>query len=702
MKVPLAWLKEYAPIRLSPEALAERLTMAGLEVTAIERIDGEPVLNLEITPNRPDCLSIIGIAREVAAITGAKLKPPRLAQGSRLKARNGQPRASSLQPPATLSIRIEDHKGCLRYIGRLIEGVAIRPSPAWMQKRLVACGLRPINNVVDITNYVLLETGQPLHAFDYDRLLAGTIVVRRANAHEAITTIDGQRRPLSTEMLVVADAKRPVAAAGVMGGRETEVVEGTSRILLESAQFHSIIVRRTARALGLSSESSYRFERGVDPAGVELASRRALALLVQLAGGRQTAISDVGKKASRPVVVSLESEKLSRWLGVSIQPVKTRQALQALGFRVNQRAGQWRIRVPSFRLDVRQDVDLIEEIARLQRYDRLPATTPHAALGLPALKPARQAGISRDQDSQSYRFTQGLCELCASLGLWEVMTWSLISEEELERVGLSPSPQTPLRLVNPLSRDQVALRPTLLPGMLRTIAHNLSRGASGVRIFELGNVFEARPGPRETLQLGIGIAGFWQRSWQGVQPSDLFRLKGLIEQLVGRLVHKSLVIEACPLAWAEAGQSGKVLVDGRMLGVLGEVARRICQAFECEERVWFAELVVEALKPSPRPLTRVLLPSPFPPVKRDLSFIVEQRTELATLLELIRTVGTPLVSRLELVDRYTGPQVPKTCHSLTFSLEYRDPSRTLTAVEVDQVHAKIGQALVERFGAQLR
>ena len=268
MKVPLEWLREFVPIRHRPDELARRLTMAGLEVTGIDRVENELVLDLEITPNRPDCLSIIGVAREVAAITGAKLKLPGLAQGSRLKARGEKPRASSLEPPAKLTIRIEDRKGCARYLGRLIEGVRIGPSPAWMQSRLLACGLRPINNVVDITNYVLLEYGQPLHAFDYRLLHEGTIVVRRAKEHEQLLALDGNQYLLLAGALVIADRDRPIAVAGVIGGQETAVNEHTTHMVLESAWFDPLPVRRTARALGLSSESSYRFERGVDPVGV--------------------------------------------------------------------------------------------------------------------------------------------------------------------------------------------------------------------------------------------------------------------------------------------------------------------------------------------------------------------------------------------------------------------------------------------------
>jgi phenylalanyl-tRNA synthetase beta chain len=315
MRVPLEWLKDYVAIRLKPEALAHRLTMAGLEVTGIATVDGQPVFDIEVTPNRADCLSIIGIAREVAAMTGQRLKLPKF--GVRNSEFGMQRKHSQLRiPHSAFRIRIVDRKGCRRYIGRLLTGVTVGPSPSWMQRRLSACGIRPINNVVDITNYVLLEYGQPLHAFDVERLAQRTILVRRATEKEAITTLDGVARTLSPDMLVIADASRAVAVAGVMGGVGSEVTPRTAAVLLESAWFDPVTVRRTSRALGLASESSYRFERGVDQVGVETASARAASLICQLAGGTEQACLDAGEKPAVKPAIVVDASRAGRWLGV--------------------------------------------------------------------------------------------------------------------------------------------------------------------------------------------------------------------------------------------------------------------------------------------------------------------------------------------------------------------------------------------------
>jgi len=367
MRVPLEWLKEFVTIRDTPEALAGRLTMAGLEVVGIERVNGEPVLDLEITPNRADCLSILGVAREVAVLTGQRLKLPGQETGDRRQGKRGRTRLMS--HVSCLKIVIEDRAGCRRYIGRLLEGVRMGSSPAWMQRRLAACGLRPINTVVDITNYVLLETGQPLHAFDFDRLAQGTIVVRRAQATEALTTLDGVRRTLSPEILVIADAETPVAVAGVMGGVGSEVTPTTRRVLLESAWFDPVTVRRAARRLGLASESSYRFERGVDPVGVETASARAGALIRELAGGEEAAVRDVGAKPSPRRAITVEGPRLNRWLGTRLEAPTIRSTLAQLSCRVasSGMSASMQVTPPSFRQDLTQAVDLYEEVARVMR-----------------------------------------------------------------------------------------------------------------------------------------------------------------------------------------------------------------------------------------------------------------------------------------------------------------------------------------------
>jgi len=693
MRVPLEWLKEYVTIRLKPEALAERLTMAGLEVVGIINLAGEPVLDMEITPNRADCLSMIGVAREVATITGQRLKLPS-AQGSglRVRGKGRSPRARSPEPGAPLTVRIEDRKGCSRYIGRLIEGVTLGPSPEWMQRRLIACGARPINNIVDSTNYVLLEYGQPLHAFDYGRLAEGTIVVRRARAQEPITTLDGVRRALTPEMLVIADGRAAVAVAGIMGGIGSEVSPATTAVLLESALFDPVTVRRTARALGLSSESSYRFERGVDPVGVETASVRAAELICALAGGRVRSVHDVGAAPSGHASIDLDINRLNRWLGTRLSPVQIRTTLARLACRVasSDRGAVLRVLPPSFRRDLTMEVDLFEELARMVGYDRIPSTVPVVPMRAEA---RADAGVM-------YERVQSVRRVCASLGLTEAITWALVSEHDLAQCGYRTD--RAVHLANPLSQDHAYLRPSLLLGLLQAVRRNVTQGAASARFFEVGRV--TRPGapPREELRVGIALSGMWLRDWQATQACDFFRLKGVVESLLSRLCAGAVHTEPATPPWAEPGQGAVLMMNGRAIGEAGQVSRAMAAALDLDHDLWFAELELDGLLVSQRAGGRIQPPPVFPPVKRDLSVLVRDETPFAQLDRAIREAGGTVASRVELVDRYTGTQVPAGKHSLTFSIEYRDPSRTLTAEEVDAVHRRIGETLVSRFGVQIR
>ena len=691
MHVPIEWLKTYVPVRIKPEALAKQLTMAGLEVISLVDVDGQPVLDIEVTPNRADCLSIIGIAREVAAITGQRLQLPGAGGGRRGAGETKSPRPLPHTPCPT--IRIEDHTGCQRYLGRLIEGVRIGPSPGWMQRRLLACGVRPINNVVDITNYVLVEYGQPLHAFDYGHLTDGTIVVRRAKAQEPITTLDGVSRRLPTEALVIADAQQPVAVAGVMGGVGSEVTERTHAVLLESALFDPITVRRTARALGLASESSYRFERGVDPEGIETASVRAAALIAELVGGTVSAVRDVGTKPAARRPITLQVERLNRWLGTRIAPAEVRTGLARLACRVATSGTGTTLHVsaPSFRRDVVQDVDLYEEIARTIGYDRIPSTLPVAPLA-----------CGSSPEGRSYRHLQSLRCLCASLGLAEAMTWSLLSETDLARCGW-PAAEA-IRLSNPLSQEHVYLRPTLLVGLLRAVRRNATQGVENIRFFEVGRLFKPGPGhaPLEEPWLGVALSGAWQRDWAVQQPADLFHVKGVLQALASRLCEGSLQFVSTPQAWAEPAQSAAVELSGQTIGAAGQVSRALAAAFDLEGPVWIAEVSVEGLLAARRRRLRAQSPPTFPPVKRDLSVLVSDDTSFESVDRAIRETGAPHAARVELIDSFRGERLPAGQHSLTFSLEYRDPTRTLTALEVDAIHQRIVQALASRFGAKLR
>jgi phenylalanyl-tRNA synthetase beta chain len=460
-------------------------------------------------------------------------------------------------------------------------------------------------------------------------------------------------------------------------------------VLLESARFDPISVRRTARALGVTSESSYRFERGVDPVGVEAASGRATALLCELAGGTLRTIVDTGTKPSKRTVIALDSARVNRWLGTNLSPAAMRTSLATLSCRVaaSGHGTLMRVSIPSFRQDLRGDVDLAEELARLQGYDRLPSHVPTSAL-------------PQDQgDSAPFWRLQSLRCVCASLGLAETINWSLISETELARCGVSPAQA--IRLVNPLSQDHAYLRPSLLMGLLQTVRRNVTQGMAAIHVFEVGAVASVEQAA-ESIRLGLALWGTWVRDWHANAPCDFFRLKGLIETLIGRLCHGEVRFVSTPHRWAEPTVSTAVTLNGEAIGMAGQVSRAVAEALDMKQPVWVAELSVSGLLKAKRPPTAIRIPATLPPVKRDLSISVDEHTPCEELSRAIGEVGGTLASHVELIDRYTGKSIPQGKYSLTFSIEYRDPARTLTAAEVDALHQRIGQALASRFGATLR
>ncbi|MBI4227152.1 MAG: phenylalanine--tRNA ligase subunit beta, partial [Candidatus Omnitrophica bacterium] len=527
MTLSWQWLKQYVTVRLTPQQAAERLTLAGLEITDRRVVSDDTRFACEVTPNRPDWLSHFGVARELAAITGSALK--------------GVPAARevpSVRGPRP-TITIKDRKACRRYVGLMIEGVTVGPSPAHLRQRLEAIGVRSLNNVVDVTNFVLHELGQPLHAFNADRLAKGRIVVRRAVAGESLTTIDGVARTLDPSILVIADAERPVAIAGIMGGQATEVTTATTRILLESAWFDPLVTRRASRALGLASDSSYRFERGIDFEQTVVAARRAAAMIIEVAGGHLVG-GLVDRRGARPAATKpiMWNPAEAAALGATIPATWQRQRFERLECRVSGSGARWRVTPPSFRADLNRPADLLEELARLWGYDRLPSTLPRpdpllAAVGSPEgsapwVRPLRVRECE-------------LRDLLIAAGLDETLTYSLISPAELQRL---PWTDPVLSLRNPLSQDRRVLRPTLVVGALETVARNLNRRAPGVAVFELGRTYHGTDGsPEERRRLIVALAGLRPSSWDAKPgPWDVFHAKGILDTLSERLIGK-------PLSW---------------------------------------------------------------------------------------------------------------------------------------------------------
>jgi phenylalanyl-tRNA synthetase beta chain len=648
----------------------------------------DAVLELDITPNRPDALSHLGVAREIAALTGARLKAPVVDVAEK------EPAASE-----RVKIRIDDAQGCPRYAARVIEGIKIGPSPAWMKRRLEACGVRSINNVVDVTNYVLLEYGHPLHAFDLDLLAGGEIVVRRARAGEKLTTLDGKARTLDAEDLLICDRDAPQGLAGVMGGGTSEVNAQTTRVMLEAAWFLPASVRRTAKRHGLHTEASHRFERGADIGAVPAALDRAAALIAELSGGtvREGRV-DLYPGQAEPRRVTLRPARLAQLLGTVVPAEECRRILESLGFKAegNQADGTTWI-VPTARVDVEREEDLIEEVARIRGYEAIPLTLP-AIMSALAPEPAEVVALRRVRLA------------LAAAGFDEVVNYAFVSPQELANAGASAG----IVLKNPLSVEQSVMRTSLLPGFLQNVSRNLRRQVETVRLYELGRTYHLRAGkldeagaPAEEIDRIGGIACGRRngRTWALPDvPIDFYDVRGAVEALLA-----ALKVFDARIAPADAGSrqlhpraSASLWVGDRAIGVLGQLHPKVARAFDVPAATFFFELelgpLVRAahLVPQARPLAR------FPSVLRDVAVLVEDRLTAESVEKVIQEVGGALLERATLFDAYSGERVPRGQKNLAFALSYRAADRTLTDDEVNAAHAKIVEEVQRRLGGSLR
>ena len=636
---------------------------------------GDVILDIEVTPNRPDCLSIIGIAREVAALSGEKVRPP---------ADHYQELAPAIG--SLISVSIADPDRCRRYCASFIEGVKVGVSPPWMQERLLSYGMRPINNIVDITNYVMLEYGQPLHAFDYERIGGRAIIVRRAGSGEVITTLDGVKRSLAPEMLVIADARVPVALAGVMGGAGSEVTEGTTRILLESANFDMVNIRRTSRSLALRSEASLRFERGLSPELTIPAIRRATQLILEIAGGRAAkGIADAYPGRQEKAPIKLSAREVKRLLGVEMSVERMKEVLTWLGFECQPAIDSaLEVQVPYWRTDISLAADLAEEIARTVGYDRIPTTIISGSLPQHEFTPALS-------------LKERIRDMLVGCGLQEVITYSLTSRE---RIGAAPS----LRVANPMSSEQEYLRTSLRPNLLATLSSNQKHEEGDIRLFEIGKVYLPQgndlPQEREML-VGVLAGPRTAPSWLGDKGHlDFYDAKGVVETLVGRLGVEAKFRQEKEEG-LHPGRAARIEIGGSGVGVVGELHPRIAEGIDLlPYPVALFEVEVEKLLPyvamagKYRPLPR------FPDSVRDIAVVVDEDIPSVKIKEIIEDY--PLVSRVALFDVYTGKQVPPCKKSLAFRVVYQSPTRTLTLAEVEKGEDEILARLSRELGATLR
>ncbi len=635
------------------------------------------VLDIGVTPNRPDCLSHVGVAREVAAAFGKRVQVPQTRH-----------RESKEKTSQHVKVEILDAEGCPRYCARMVRDVTIGPSPKWLQEALTAVGLRPVNNVVDVTNYVLMELGHPLHAFDYDRLAGQTIIVKRARDGETFTTLDGKPRALNREITMICDGERPVAIAGVMGGSNTEISDLTRNVLIESAYFEPRRVRRTSKFLG--------FERGADPQITVTAADRATKLIAELAGGEVLrGVVDVYPKKIRRRKVRLRTRRVNDFLGTSLTDSRMRKILRSLGLTVKQqRNDTFEVEIPPFRVDLEREVDLIEEVARILGYDNI--------------EEKRVVSIRLGSSAPEVSFSGSVREHFVGAGFHEIVTNSM---EHREIVDLCSD--NPVYVMNPISKEMSALRASLAPGMLEAIQRNLNRGSHNLRLFEVGRVFSVAPdssespyvkGYFEEERLCLGFTGDAKvADWYG--PSrrvDLFDVKGELETFFQKIsLDKFRFIY---YSTSNALSDGPILIEinGRYAGYFGLAKEEWLRRFELDQDILICELGVGVLQENRR-TRRQYNPLPkFPAVSRDLAFVVDRSVPAEKLQESIERSGGQLLRSVHLFDVYSGESVAGGKKSVAFSLEFQSEDRTLTDEEVESVVDGIVREMAKSYGAELR
>lgn len=685
MKVTYNWLKDFVEMKIPPKQLAEKLTMAGLEVTSLEEKEGDFIFEIEVTSNRPDCLSVIGLAREVAAITGKKLKLPKVS-GHQVTLPVRQTGGSSGRQ--LFSIKIENKKDCPLYTAKIIKDVKVRPSPNWLKQRLGLIGCRSVNNIVDITNYVLFTYGEPLHAFDSDKLSSDTIVVRRGKKDEKITTIDGEEKTLNPDILVIADREKAVAIAGIMGGKDTEVTESTKNILLEGAAFNPIIIRRGRQKLGIQTESSYRFERGIDLESVEFASGQATKHIREIAGGRFALAKGSLLPKRKKKTINLSLTDVKKILGVNIPVSKIKTILINLGFKLRtKKENNFTVEIPSFRCDVNLEIDLIEEIARIFGYEKIPKTLPKVSLQITANGIEDLVSLTKN--------------ILAGLGLNEVITYSLIEGDLLQDLGMKETPPT-IEILNPLSKEQEILRPRIIPGLVGCVANNLNQKQAYVNIFEIAKVFSvAAESLKEELVLAIALCGVKSLLLeQGLIKEEvgLLHLKGIFEVLFERLGIKDYKFNS-----KDNPSQILIYVNKEKIGIMKIFSRNRLEKLDIKNKdVLVVEVSLDKLF-SYANLSKKFAALPiYPAMSRDISFILREGIAIDEVLKSMREKGSPLLREVKIVDYYKGKQIPSGYRSLTVSCLYRLDERTLTEAEINPVHSLVTFVLADKFSAQIR
>ncbi len=648
----------------------------------------DTLLDISITPNRPDCLCVIGIAREIAALTHQRVKYPVPVLSDRGEHIHQK-----------TSVTVLDQDLCPRYVARMIEEVKIGPSPRWMRDRLEKVGIRSISNVVDVTNYVMMEYGQPLHAFDFELLEEGRIVVRRARLGEEFVTLDGVKRRLDEEMLMICDGVKPIAIAGVMGGLNSEIKENTQSVLLESAYFNPAGNRSTSKKLGLETEAAYRFGRGIDYGGCLSAANRATQLIQELAGGRVVeGIVDIYPVPIKPNPIYLSVKKIHQVLGKEVSAKQVKGYLKDLELEVQEQDDDALMVIPpTFRGDLEREIDLIEEVARLDGYENIPITIP-------------QGPPSSEGRSKEFVMERKVVDTLIYHGYHEVITYSFTSPTSSDILGFPPNDprRQYLRILNPLTEDFSVMRTTLLPGLMETVRYNVSRKNSNLKLFELKKVFLPQGGEKlpEEVKFLAGVAMGFDRDphWGFSQrPVDFYDIKGCVEDLFDALqIKEAKFNKAEDNPYLHPGKASRVILNQEVVGILGEVHPRVLGHYEVQERVYLFEMDFSKMVKWAGGERRFQSLPKFPAVYRDLSVVVDQALEAERVMETIRNFPQPFIEGVTLFDIYQGPPIPEGKKGVSYRIRYQAKDRTLTDEEVNQYHEKILSRLKEVFQLDLR
>lgn len=663
----MEWLGQYLPGGLTGESAGDALTNGGLPVEEMERIGDDTVIDVEVTSNRGDCLSHVGVARELGALLRRDVTPPAIADEP------GSPET----PPAT--VRIDAQELCSYYSARVIRNVKVGPSPGWMKRRLEAIGVRSINNVVDVTNYVMFELGQPLHAFDYDKLAGQQIVVRRAKKGEKLTSIDGRERELTDEMLVIADADKPVALAGVMGGLNSEVTEGTTTVLLESARFDPLVVRKTARGLAMMSDSSYRFERGIPRSLPPLASARAARLIVETAGGEMVGgLVAVGDASPESRQLLLRMDRLRRLLGVDWETEKAMEALHWLGLSPVRAGNDVRVTVPPWRLDLNIEVDLIEEVARVVGYEQIPVRDELSLTVSPA-DPVQRA-------------TALINEVLVGAGYFEAITFSFASDALAGDFTPAEARGLP-RAAHAVRKADGQLRPSLLPGLLEAVRRNETGGIAHARLYETGSTFWTTAEGKVDERRRIGLVG----------SEDLREVRGVVEAILRKLdAQRPVRVIPDDRAGYAKGAAARVEWGGQPIGYLGKIDAGVLDKLSLRSNPAAAELELAPLIAGAQ-LVPQLQPLPrFPAIRRDLSLIVAETTRFEQIAAVVAQSQPDMLEDLEYVTTYRGKPLDRGQKSVTITLVFRSPTTTLTSDEVETSVQRVVDVAKRELGATLR